>query len=60
MKYGSKPTRESLSRIFKKEGGLVMLLTQMQNVQLTDLNGKKVSISDFRGKNTLIFMWASW
>ncbi|WP_146137261.1 TlpA family protein disulfide reductase [Planomicrobium soli] len=37
-----------------------MLLTQMQNVQLTDLNGKKVSISDFRGKNTLIFMWASW
>ncbi len=37
-----------------------MLLEQIQDVQLTDLDGNQVSISDFRGKNTLIFMWASW
>ncbi|MFZ3579533.1 peroxiredoxin family protein [Virgibacillus sp. DJP39] len=37
-----------------------MLLEKIQDLQLEDLNGKQVSISDFRGKNTLIFMWASW
>lgn len=37
-----------------------MLLTKMKDVSLLDLNGKSVSISDFKGKNTLIFMWASW
>jgi hypothetical protein len=37
-----------------------MLLTEMKNVMLTDLNGDPVAISDYRGKNTLIFMWASW
>ncbi|TWT27183.1 peroxiredoxin [Planomicrobium sp. CPCC 101110] len=37
-----------------------MLLEKMQDIQLNDLEGNKVSISDFRGKNTLIFMWASW
>ncbi|MFC4321191.1 peroxiredoxin family protein [Litchfieldia salsa] len=37
-----------------------MLLTKMKNITLPDLNGNPVSISDFEGKNTLIFMWASW
>ncbi|WP_152640107.1 peroxiredoxin family protein [Virgibacillus necropolis] len=37
-----------------------MLLQKIQEVKLSDLNGNKVSISDYRGKNTLIFMWASW
>jgi peroxiredoxin len=37
-----------------------MLLTKMQDVTLPDLNGNSVSISDYKGKNTLIFMWASW
>jgi peroxiredoxin len=37
-----------------------MLLQKIQNIELPDLNGNKVSLSDFRGKNTLIFMWASW
>jgi len=27
---------------------------------LPDLNGQPVSISEYRGKKTLIFMWASW
>lgn len=37
-----------------------MLLTKMKNFSFVDLNGKPVSINDFQGKNTLIFMWASW
>ncbi|WP_409348235.1 TlpA family protein disulfide reductase [Paenibacillus gyeongsangnamensis] len=37
-----------------------MLLQKMPDVQLHDLKGNLVSIQDFYGKNTLIFMWASW
>ncbi|MFD1037839.1 TlpA family protein disulfide reductase [Virgibacillus byunsanensis] len=37
-----------------------MLLEKIQDFKLEDVNGHEVSISDFRGKNTLIFMWASW
>jgi peroxiredoxin len=37
-----------------------MLLTQIDDFTLQDLNGRDVSIRDYRGKNTLIFMWASW
>ncbi len=37
-----------------------VLLEQIQDLQLKDVNGNIVSISDYRGKNTLIFMWASW
>jgi peroxiredoxin len=37
-----------------------MLLKKIPNIELPDLNGKQVSIQDLRGKNTLIFMWASW
>ncbi|MFZ3578463.1 peroxiredoxin family protein [Virgibacillus sp. DJP39] len=37
-----------------------MLFQEIQDLQLEDVNGRKVSISDYRGKNTLIFMWASW
>ncbi|MGD6942667.1 TlpA family protein disulfide reductase [Cytobacillus gottheilii] len=37
-----------------------MLLTGITNFSFNDLDGKTVSISDFKGKNTLIFMWASW
>lgn len=37
-----------------------MLLTKMQDMKFFDLEGKTVSLSDYRGKNTLIFMWASW
>ncbi|WP_420800239.1 TlpA family protein disulfide reductase [Neobacillus terrae] len=37
-----------------------MLLTKMKNYSFKDLNGNTVAISDYEGKNTLIFMWASW
>ncbi|MGO1058397.1 peroxiredoxin family protein [Planococcus sp. FY231025] len=37
-----------------------MLLEKIQDVELTGMDGQKVKISDFKGKNTLIFMWASW
>ncbi|KGX85631.1 hypothetical protein N783_14145 [Pontibacillus marinus BH030004 = DSM 16465] len=37
-----------------------MLLQKLDNVELLDLDGNTVSTDDFRGKNTLIFMWASW
>ena len=37
-----------------------MLQEKIQDVQLTDLDGNPVFLSDFKGKNTLIFMWASW
>lgn len=30
------------------------------NFTLTDLNGKKVSLEDFRGKNVYLNFWATW
>ncbi|WP_018922116.1 hypothetical protein [Salsuginibacillus kocurii] len=30
------------------------------NVRLKTMDGGEVALQDFRGKNTLIFMWASW
>lgn len=42
------------------KGVIKMLLQKIQNIELPDLNGNKVSLSDYHGKNTLIFMWASW
>lgn len=27
---------------------------------LTSLDGTKVSLSDYRGKRLILFMWASW
>jgi peroxiredoxin len=27
---------------------------------LTDLDGAPVSLSEYRGKKVLVFMWASW
>ncbi|HET7628717.1 MAG TPA: redoxin family protein [Bacillales bacterium] len=37
-----------------------MLLEQMPKVTLRDLDGNAVSTEDYRGKKTLVFMWASW
>ncbi|WP_147803288.1 TlpA family protein disulfide reductase [Alkalicoccus halolimnae] len=37
-----------------------MLLDKIENIALTDLEGNTVSLHDFHGKKTLIFMWASW
>lgn len=37
-----------------------MLLTKIPNVELQDVDGNQVNIHDYLGKNTLIFMWASW
>ena len=33
---------------------------QANNFTLSDLNGKKVSLSDFRGKSVYLNFWASW
>lgn len=33
---------------------------QAPNFELTDLNGKKVQLKDFRGKTVMINFWASW
>ena len=27
---------------------------------LSSLDGRQVSLSDYRGKKTIVFMWASW
>jgi peroxiredoxin len=32
----------------------------LPNVQLPDLEGRALRIGDFRGRQLLIFMWASW
>ncbi|QOR67935.1 redoxin domain-containing protein [Cytobacillus suaedae] len=37
-----------------------MLLQTIPNIQLPDLDGNQVSLDHYKGKNTLIFMWASW
>lgn len=33
---------------------------QVPDVALTDMNGKAVKLSDFRGKKLILFNWASW
>ncbi|RMG22329.1 MAG: hypothetical protein D6724_10585 [Armatimonadetes bacterium] len=30
------------------------------DVALTDMSGKTVHLSDFRGKKVVLFTWASW
>lgn len=37
-----------------------MLKEKIPNFTLKDVDGNKVSIDDYQGKQTLIFMWASW
>lgn len=37
-----------------------MLLEKMPDVDLEDLDGNSVSLKEYLGKKTLIFMWASW
>ncbi|HEU5138448.1 MAG TPA: redoxin domain-containing protein [Bacillales bacterium] len=37
-----------------------MLLEQMPDVKLRDLDGNTVSLEDYKGSKTLVFMWASW
>lgn len=40
---------------------MTRLNEKFPSVVLTDLNGKEVDIlSSYKGKNLLIFMWASW
>ncbi|MFC7064162.1 peroxiredoxin family protein [Halobacillus seohaensis] len=35
-------------------------MEKMPNFNLKDTDGNEVSIEDYKGKQTLIFMWASW
>ncbi|MFE8702965.1 TlpA family protein disulfide reductase [Cytobacillus sp. FJAT-54145] len=37
-----------------------MLLETIPNFKFEDIEGNEVSLKDFVGKKTLIFMWASW
>ena len=37
-----------------------MLLKKIPNIELPDLHGEKIRISDYAGKKLFIFMWASW
>ncbi|MGS2776441.1 TlpA disulfide reductase family protein [Robertmurraya sp. GLU-23] len=38
----------------------IKLENQAPNVQVMDLNGNQVSLSDYRGKKVLLNFWASW
>lgn len=38
----------------------IQLGQPVPDVALTDMQGKSVRISDFRGKKLIIFNWASW
>ncbi|MCA1030357.1 peroxiredoxin family protein [Bacillus timonensis] len=37
-----------------------MLLTKIPDFKLKDMTGNEVVLSNYLGKKTLIFMWASW
>jgi hypothetical protein len=34
--------------------------TAFPNQPFTDVEGRSVRVSDYRGKKLLIFLWASW
>ncbi|MEN6386276.1 MAG: TlpA disulfide reductase family protein [Phycisphaerales bacterium] len=33
---------------------------EMPDFKLTDINGKSVSLKDYRGRNVMVVMWATW
>ncbi|CAM3812774.1 TlpA family protein disulfide reductase [Alkalicoccus chagannorensis] len=37
-----------------------MLKETLPNIKLHDVDGGPVETDDLRGRNVLIFMWASW
>jgi peroxiredoxin len=37
-----------------------MLLQKIPDFKLQDLHGNTISLHQFLGKKTLIFMWSSW
>ncbi|TLS35337.1 redoxin domain-containing protein [Pseudalkalibacillus caeni] len=37
-----------------------MLMDKLPDFTFQNLDGNEVSISDYRGRKALIFMWASW
>ncbi len=43
-----------------KRGGDSMLKETLPNIKLHDVDGGPVETDDLRGRNVLIFMWASW
>ncbi|HEX6923424.1 MAG TPA: redoxin domain-containing protein [Bacillales bacterium] len=43
-----------------KKGSEEMLLEQMPDLRLQDVDGNTVSLEEYRGSKTLVFMWASW
>jgi cytochrome oxidase Cu insertion factor (SCO1/SenC/PrrC family) len=42
------------------KGGNGMQLQEIPRFTLSDLDGNTFSTDSLKGKNTLIFMWASW
>lgn len=45
---------------FKNETALKISKTKAMNFKLKDLNGKEVSLSDYKGKKVFLNFWATW
>jgi thiol-disulfide isomerase/thioredoxin len=57
----TKPKDAKLSRLFEEMGVVQMEPVPVPvEVTLPDLNGKQVSLSDFKGKILFINFWATW
>jgi peroxiredoxin len=58
---GTKPENRSIDQLLVDMGvEIIPLGTSQVEVQLQDLNGADVNISDFRGKIVFLNFWATW
>ena len=56
----TKPTTSNLTQAATPNPQNEMIGKPAPDFQLTDMNGKSVSLSDFRGKAVLLNFWATW
>ncbi len=60
-RVGTKTEDKTLSRLFEEMGVVQMEPVAVPvEVTLPDLNGKQVSLSDFKGKILFLNFWATW
>ena len=63
--YAKTPFRASLNDVINRSKQWSPILTnwyekELQDFSVTDINGKTHKLSDYKGKNVMIALWATW